>query len=1279
MHPFMRRALLRHGVTLGVIALAGVLTSWFTFRSLAERDTRIAEEQFQRDAGALANHVQRELAVGRNAVESLQAFYHSSETVERQEFRAFADTIVGQNTSIQWVVWAPRVASDELSAHEERVRENGMADYRVRPATIGNAPAGDHFPALYCEPVGEAWIKPGFDFAAIASCQAAIDRATERAETVVVGSVALGPAVADHCCCIFIAPVYRKGFDGETAQARRENLVGVAMAVGRLNAILERAVIRSQRPGIRVRLIENRSGGEVQLLAEYPEQDDAPVADKVDGRRVFENPVAELADQIWIVQGIVGDEYFAARRSLLPLIVLVGGLLFTGLLTGLIASLVGQAERVRAQVKRRTSDLQRAKEQLEREVADHRQTQGSLRNSEALYSSLVEALPVFLLRKDLQGRFTFANRLFCELLGRPFEAIVGKTDSDFYPRELAEKYQRDDRRVIDTGAVFEDVERNEKDGETRYVEVIKSPVREASGTIVGMQAIFWDVTERKRAELALEHEQYLLESLMDYAPDHIFFKDDKCRFLRINNSLARKFGLTDPADSLGKTDFDFFTDEHARQAYDDEQRVMATGQPLVGVEEKETWGDGRVTWASTTKLPLLEEGRIVGTFGISRDITLQKQAAVALQEAKEAAEAASRAKSDFLANMSHEIRTPLNAIIGMTDLLTDMGLAPVQRDYLRMVRESGEALLGVINDILDFSKIEAGKLVLEETEFALRERLGDTMQFLGLRAHSKGLELAWQVHADVPDGLLGDIGRLRQVVVNLVGNAVKFTHAGEIVLDVSCESPPNEHVVLHFAVRDTGIGVPGNKMKLIFQAFEQADSSTTRRFGGTGLGLAISSRLVECMGGEIWAESEPGRGSTFHFTARFGVAYHAPRERRIIQGPSLIGLPVLVVDDNATNRHILDEILRSWQMQPTVVGGAVEALAEIERAAAQGASFPLILTDAQMPDIDGFGLAERIRQQGDHAGTVIMMLTSGDHPHDLARCQELRIASHLIKPVKQSELFDAIVASLGATLEPEALSAEPVGVRLPPLRILLAEDSLVNQRLAVGLLEQQGHEVTVANNGAEAFEAWQGRRFDLILMDVQMPEKDGFETTAAIRQREQRIGGHVPIVAMTAHALPDDERKCLAAGMDAYVAKPIRARHLFETMARAVGREPLDAVEGGFPASDVIDWAHALQTVRGDRGLLRSIVEAFLDECPQLTDNLRGAVAAQDGKSLQIAAHALKGAIRYFGARAAYDSAFRLENMGREGTLEGAADVLASFERELTRVVAPLKRFAGRE
>jgi two-component system, sensor histidine kinase and response regulator len=533
--------------------------------------------------------------------------------------------------------------------------------------------------------------------------------------------------------------------------------------------------------------------------------------------------------------------------------------------------------------------------------------------------------------------------------------------------------------------------------------------------------------------------------------------------------------------------------------------------------------------------------------GVS-DITDRLRAIAAIEEARQAAESANRSKSDFLANMSHEIRTPLNAIIGMTELVLQSELKPSQQEYLTTVLESGESLLSIINEILDFARIEAGKIDLVEAPFDVRETFGDILKSLAFRAHCKGIELACRIADHVPEFLQGDPVRLRQILVNLVGNAIKFTEEGEILVHVDGQSSSDSEIVLHVAVSDTGIGIPADKLASIFEAFEQADTSTTRHFGGTGLGLAIACTLVEVMQGRIWVESTVNQGSEFHFTASLRVAAPPETKHHSPDAGCLQGAAVLVVDDNATNRQILELIVAKWGMKPQGAAGGEEALTQLRQARREGRTLPLVLTDINMPKMDGFAMVEQIRQDPLLADARIIALTSGIRADDAQRCEQLGISVHLMKPVKQAELLNAVLSvTTGAGSAPAASHAtETASQSARSLRILLVEDGLANRKLAQGLLERRGHEVTIAEDGQQALDCLEQQSFDLILMDVQMPVMDGLDATRAIRERERLSGGRVPIVALTAHALKEDRQRCLDAGMDGYLAKPIRAKDLYE-------------------------------------------------------------------------------------------------------------------------------------
>jgi len=964
--------------------------------------------------------------------------------------------------------------------------------------------------------------------------------------------------------------------------------------------------------------------------------------------------------------------------------------------------------------------------------------------SMANYRSLMESLPLFLLIKDTEGRRLYANQAYLRYRNLTAEELLGKRDEELFSPEIAASYRQDDLRVMETGQPLQGIEQTQSaSGELHWVERYKCPLWDADGNVCGVQLLFWDITARVIAEQHRDQERQWLQTLLDNMPDSIYFKDKQSRFLRVGAGMAKKFGLSDSSDVIGLTDADVFTAEHAEPARRDELEIMRTGQPVVNRIERETWPDREDTWCSSTKLPLRDaNGEIIGTFGISRDITDLKRVQDELARARDAADEANRAKSDFLANMSHEIRTPMNAIIGMSELLSQTSLSREQRDFLELVREAADSLLRLLNDILDFSKIEASKLELESIPFSLRDCIGRTGQTLSLRAAQKGLELVCRVAPDIPDRLVGDPGRLRQILINLIGNSLKFTEVGEVLVDVSLDrsddaspwepeptpgeasasadarelpTPPHDSeeasnaegdasacpIRLRFSVRDTGIGIPKDKQAYVLQAFAQADASTTRRFGGTGLGLTISSELAKLMGGDLWLESEVGVGTTFYFTAEFGVAKHQGVAQNGML-TSLTDLPVLVVDDNATNRRILQEVFTAWRLRPTVVDGGPRALEELDRAAALGLPYRLAILDCMMPDMDGFELAEKIRQQFGDEDLRLIILSSASRLGDSELCQRVGVSRYLTKPVIQSELLDAILQVMQVVDEDEPSQRADLPA-CPPLRVLLAEDGLANQVVARGLLQAAGHDVVIAADGREAVQRWSSEPFDVILMDMHMPEMDGLEATREIRRLEaQRSLRRTPIVAITAAAMSEDTRLCLDAGMDAFLSKPVQGNLLYETLARLAERmDPAapthgqDAswqdASGGRPSGpqvaapetaalgrerpdeEVVNLTEVMRRLPGGLPAIKRLAEVFLAESQSLMSKLDQAVKDHDLPQIEYLAHTLKGSAKLFMAARLSSTALEMERGAKSGRGEDLPRLLEVLREDELQVRSALR------
>ena len=816
--------------------------------------------------------------------------------------------------------------------------------------------------------------------------------------------------------------------------------------------------------------------------------------------------------------------------------------------------------------------------------------------------------------------------------------------------------------------------------------------RDSAGRPLRMTGVCWDITERKRLE-----DRFRLA--VEASPAALLMVHQDGRILMANSRGLAMFGYTaeevvgQPIEVLVPPRFRAGHPAHRDSFFNRPvQRAMGAELDLLGVRK-----DGSEFPVKVGLSPVeTAEGQAV-ICGVI-DITDQKKTLEVMRQAREAAESASRAKSSFLANMSHEIRTPMNGIIGMAQLLAQTELRSHQRDYLATVEESAHILLRLLNDILDFSKIEAGKLELECVDFQLSECVARASQMLVLRATEKGLEIACRVAPEIPDHLRGDSGRLQQVLVNLLGNAVKFTEAGEIFVNVNAESITADKVRLHISVSDTGIGIPKDKVEQVFHPFEQAESSTTRRFGGTGLGLPISRQLVEMMHGRLWIDSELGRGSTFHFTAEFGIAADQHRAAPA-ELDSLRDLPVLVVDDNFTNRRILSEMLQHWHMQPVLADSAAAARQALQAAAASLRPIRLILLDHHMPGEDGIHFAESLHGMQQHGQCPIIMISSGSPPIDVELGQKYGIGRFMTKPVIASELLNEVLHQFGryTTIKPSLPSTIVTPADVKPRRVLVVEDSETNRRVVLGMLRLRGHTAVVAENGQEAVAILGEQEFDVVLMDMQMPVMDGYEATVAIRARERQTGGHFPIVALTAEALKGDRERCLAAGMDDYVVKPIIAAEMFRAIEQfpAVCLEtntapwkspaPTEAIpidpqrpevqSNTMPIDHLceIDWSEVKKRLSEGAIDLCEFSELVKQETRILRNEIRQAIEIRDPKQLRRFAHTLKSSVSYFGVKSLVQAAEAMEEIGRTETFDGIEELIATLELEVARFLAALE------
>ncbi|MEJ2099604.1 MAG: response regulator [Desulfobacterales bacterium] len=782
------------------------------------------------------------------------------------------------------------------------------------------------------------------------------------------------------------------------------------------------------------------------------------------------------------------------------------------------------------------------------------------------------------------------------------------------------------------------------------------------------------VNQRKLAEAALRSSEERYRRIVETTPDGYYEVDVNGNYTFFNDAMCDLLGYS-RAEMTGMNHRACLDEENSQKLLNAINQVYRTGESIKALEFTFTRRDGSVRHAeSSISLITDSKGQAAGFGGFMRDSTERKQAE-ALRQAKMAAETANREKSRFLANMSHEIRTPLNSIIGLIELMLETDLRPDQREDLDVVISSAYALLSLINNLLDFSKIEAGKFKLESAPFQLRDFMKETLRMMAMRTQTKGIELSYRVAAETPDRLVGDPDRLRQVLLNLIENAVKFTDEGEVVVYVDVDRANDSEAELHFSVEDTGIGIPKDKQKTIFSAFRQADTKTASRYGGTGLGLAVSSQLVKLMGGELAVSSQTGKGSRFNFAAAFKRLAKEPRVRKPADF-NFQGMKILVVDDNATTRRITKEMLEEWQMEAKFASNAEEARQVLSGSGAQKNSVELVLVDSDMPGSDGFALASWIKDQKLEHLRLIMMLTF-PYLKRKTEFKQLGVKTSVIKPFNPTELSDAIQVALDkkmpAARRPQKMvEAKPKTV-VRSLKILVAEDTPFNQTCILRLLEKNGFKAILVENGQQAVEMFNPDTIDIILMDVQMPEMDGFEATRKIRKIEEQNGGHIPIIAMTAYATEGDRERCLAAGMDDYVSKPISAVKLFKAIEALIPAEK--SVESTDGHKDVLpNKDNLVKSFENDRGLFKELVEIFVKDYPQMLDTLRTSLKALDAQTFSRTAHSLKGMLRNFQAEAAADTAFDLEKKGKQGELDGTDQILENLAAQLDEVAQKLKQ-----
>ena len=1110
-----------------VIGLAITLILFFTLRTLENQNAHAA---FERAAQERFDGLEANIALNLNDIVALGAFFDVSQTVQRRDFSRLAIPLLDESKALQALEWAPRVPKNLRQSYENAAHHDGLPSFqfteRASDGRMVTEPEHrEYAPVIFVEPLKGNEKALGFDLLSSAARREAVWHSTDKGALGATGRIVLVQETSNQYGVLIFRPVYRNGDHPEGEGKRRASLAGLLLGVLRVGNIVEQTAPAAGVAG-RIGLVILDLDAPLGERLLYPNNISYDPAGKRPGIFHSERTVS-VAGRSWQIVANSQPGAFAAARWT-SWAALAAGLLITALWTSYVHLSLTRRSVIQQTVQERTSTLHSAL--------------AKLRESEERYRKLLDLSPdaVIVGRNEA---ITLANRAAIELIGVSNETdLIGRRVTDFVCTEhraateaiIQQMYSREMQLPLREEQLCRE------DGSLLDVELAASSFSDSGGRVI--QAVFRDITRRKHAEA----ERARLIRCIEQTGESVVITDLKASIVYVNPAFEELTGYTS-AEAIGKNPSILKSNEHPDSFYQEMWSTLLRGENWSG-ELINKRKDGTLFQEEATISPIKgKSGRVINYAAVKRDITMRKQTEAALAQAKERAETANRAKSEFLASMSHEIRTPMNGVIGMLELVLDTPLDPSQRECVQLAKNSGDSLLAVINDILDFSKVEAGKLELEQIDFNLHDLVRETLKTLSLRADQKGLELAYTIDDATPQQVIGDPGRLRQVLVNLVGNAIKFTQKGEIVVNVTHRHEEDQLAEILFTIVDTGIGIPADKQSLIFEAFTQADNSTTRTFGGTGLGLPISARLVALMGGRVWVDSAVGMGSTFRFTAKLKTSVTTVSSTKNPE-TELAGISVLVVDDNQTNRRILEMAVTSWGMCCRTASSAKEGLALLREAHFAGLPYRVVLTDCQMPEMDGFDFVEQVRNDANLSGALILMLTSADQRGGIGRCQSLGISRYLVKPIGKAELLRTIKAAIEETKDkapsqppPHSSPSSAAVESRDSLHVLIAEDNPVNQIFLRMALTRMGHTTVTVSNGHEAVDRVSRESFDLIFMDVQMPEMDGLQATAAIRELEALHGSApVPICALTAHALQGDRERCLAAGMDDYVSKPVK-------------------------------------------------------------------------------------------------------------------------------------------